>query len=355
MSRLFLVLAALLLASDIAGAQAPKPPVVVTVVDTGPVLEEVPLAGTVTSPQFARVSAAVSGQVANVLVDSGTQVDAGDELVRLDDEIAQLELRSARAAVLQAEAQLVDSRRRAAEARRLGEQNSIAATEVESRAAQVKIDEATLARLEADADRQAALLARHTVRAPFAGVIRSKLTEAGAWVTPGLPVVELVATDGLRFDFQAPQEYLSRVGPESVLLVRDGKQELVRAAIETVVPVADPTARTFLLRASAHAGAGLVPGMSARGVLQLQSGRQNVLIPRDALVRYPDGRTTVWLVEGTDDAASAIERQVQTGIVAAGRVEIRGGLSGGERVVVRGNEVLQNGQEVSVTVSSATR
>ncbi|MDH3641895.1 MAG: efflux RND transporter periplasmic adaptor subunit [Gammaproteobacteria bacterium] len=353
MSKLWILIG--LLAAGTGFAQMANAPVVVTIVDNGPVVEEIALTGTVTSPQFARVSAAVDGQVAEVLVDAGARVNAGDELVRLDDEIATLELRAARAEVFQAEAQLADSRRRLAEARRLGEENSIATTEIESRAARVKIDEASLARLKANADRQGALLARHWVRAPFDGVIRSKLTEAGAWVTPGLPVVELVATTGLRLDFQAPQEYLSRIGPETILLVRDGSGELVRAEIDTVVPVTDQTARTFLLRASAGAHTGLVPGMSAHAVLRLSSGRENVLIPRDALVRYPDGRTTVWLVEQSADVARVAERQVQTGTVAAGLVEIRSGLSGGERVVVRGNEALRNGQEVSVTVSAANR
>ena len=345
----------LLVIAPLGHTQIPKPPVVVTVVDNDAIVEEVSLTGTVTSPQFARVSAAVSGQVAEVMVDAGARVGAGDELVRLDAEIARLELRGARAAVAQAEAQLTDTRRRLGEARRLGEQHSIAATEVESLAARVTIDEATVTRLKAEADRQAALVARHSVRAPFAGVIGSKLTEAGAWVTPGTAVVELVAIAKLRLDFRAPQELLSRIGPDTVLLVRGNDGELVRAKIEAAVPVTDPTARTFLLRASAGAEAGFAPGMSALGVLRLVSSRHNVSIPRDALVRYPDGRTSVWLVEGSDDTATVKERLVTTGSVAAGEVEIRAGLSGGERVVVRGNEALQDGQEVSVTVKAAKR
>lgn len=87
--------------------------------------------------------------------------------------------------------------------------------------------------------------------------------------------------------------------------------------------------------------------MSAHGVLQLDAGRTGVVVSRDALLRYPDGRVTVWVVEGDGDGASVTERQVKTGVVFDGRIEIEG-LAAGTRVVTAGNEALQEGQAVRV-------
>ena len=86
--------------------------------------------------------------------------------------------------------------------------------------------------------------------------------------------------------------------------------------------------------------------MSASGVLRLSSGEQGIVVPRDALIRYPDGRVTVWVAEIDGDRASVREQRVRTGIGFAGQIAISEGLAAGDLVVVRGNESLYERQAV---------
>jgi multidrug efflux pump subunit AcrA (membrane-fusion protein) len=72
------------------------------------------------------------------------------------------------------------------------------------------------------------------------------------------------------------------------------------------------------------------------------------VVPRDAIIRYPDGRVIVWTLEPGDDGPVVAEQRVETGLTFSGRVEIRAGLAPGARVVVKGNEALQAGQPVRV-------
>ena len=88
--------------------------------------------------------------------------------------------------------------------------------------------------------------------------------------------------------------------------------------------------------------------MSARAALNLDSGRRGMVIPRDALIKYPDGRDVVWVVEESEGGDIAAQKRVDTGLVFSGMVEIRKGLSLTDRVVVEGNETLQAGQRVAV-------
>jgi RND family efflux transporter MFP subunit len=181
-------------------------------------------------------------------------------------------------------------------------------------------------------------------------VISRKLAEVGEWVEPGTTVVELIATGGLRLDFQVPQRYFPRIGADTRLQVTldavPGQR--LPARIGTVVPVSDPAARTFLLRAYlTEEDIPLTPGMSAHGVLRLDAGRTGVVVSRDALLRYPDGRVTVWVVEGDGAEARVAERQVKTGVGFDGRIEVEG-VAAGTRVVTAGNEALQEGQPVRV-------
>ena len=207
-------------------------------------------------------------------------------------------------------------------------------------------------RLRARAEHQAERLTRHEIQSPFAGVISRKLTAEGEWVDPGTPLVELVATEGLRLDFQAPQAYYPRIGRDTPVEVSlealpDGP---IDARIGATIPVSDPQARTFTVRVYPERGdLPITPGMSATATLRLATGRKGVVIPRDALIRHPDGRVTVWTVHAGEGRTTVRERQVETGLTFAGRVEIRTGLEAGSRVVTRGNEALTEDQTVHLT------
>jgi RND family efflux transporter MFP subunit len=353
----------LLLAPEMVHAQERVPPVTVGRAEQMPVVQEVPVTGTVISPQVSRVSAEVSARVDAVRVDVGDRVEAGDLLATLDAELARIDLDRARAATREAVAGLADARRRLDEAERLLEQKAIEATALRSLRAEVEMDEAVLARVRADEARQRALVERHEVKAPFAGAVSRKLAYAGEWIEPGTPVVEIVSTDDLSLDFPVPQEYFPRVGPDTeveVTLDAEPGRRLV-GRVDSTVPQSDPSARTFLVRVRLQEdGVAMIPGMSARARLRLGTGVQGVVVPRDALLRHPDGRVTVWVVNGAaasgraangnaaDGHDTVSERRVLTGRTFDGRVEILEGIEAGTPVVLRGNEGLREGQRVRV-------
>ncbi|MFZ0256038.1 MAG: efflux RND transporter periplasmic adaptor subunit, partial [Gammaproteobacteria bacterium] len=230
----------------------------------------------------------------------------------------------------------------------------IADTEVRAREAEVRTDTAVADRRKAELGYRAALIARHTLEAPFAGVIARRLTDLGEWVGPGTPVLELVAVDRLRLDLQVPQAYFGRVNRQTKVSLRlDARtNERLEAKVNEIVPVSDPRARTFLARvALENTDLRLTPGMSARARLRIDTGQQGVVIPRDALIRYPDGRVTVWVVNGSGATRTVSERQVRTGLRFGGRIEIVTHLDAGTLVVVQGNETLFEGQQVRIQVN----
>lgn len=331
-------------------------PVVVSDVQQHAIFRPVDITGTVRSPQTAELSAATSGLIQRLYVDVGDRVAAGDLLLELDAELAQLEWQSARAQQQRAQAALDDAQRRLREAETLAPQRSIAKTAVRDLEAEVAEDKAELDRAAADAAYRGALLQRHQLKAPFAGVISEKLAEVGEWLNPGQGVLTLVALSGLHIDFAVSEDYLAAVTPaaevEFTLNALPGKR--FEGRVQRIVPVADPGGRTFLLRVLAAADAeGLVPGMSVRARLkipELDDG-PGLVVPRDATLRYPDGRVVVWVVDDTAGSPVARERLVQTGQAFDGLVEIRQGVRAGERVVVEGNESLKDGQALRLLES----
>jgi RND family efflux transporter MFP subunit len=311
----------------------------------------VQLTGTVTARHAAPLSVSTSGLVVELAVDAGDQVEQGDVLLQLDPELATHQYDSARAEQTRAERALEDARRRLAEARTLAPQRSIAETVVRDLAAEVAEDEAALQQAKANTGYRKGILDRHQLRAPFSGVISNRSVDLGQWVTPGQAVLGLVSAEQLRLDFQVPEDHLGRiqVGDPVQFSLGAAKEQHYAGTVLTTVPVTDPAVRTFLLRVQPDdAIAGMQPGMSARARFRMGTGERGITVPRDAVLRYSDGRVIVWVIQDDNGQYNAIERRVAAGLSFDGLVEVREGLSAGERVVVKGNESLRSGQAVRV-------
>lgn len=351
-ARLLVVLLAGLFPA-LAAASGELPPVAVTEARTSAVQKEIQVTGSVVSLADAMVSTTVAGRVETLEADLGDRVEAGAPLLRLDTELEDTHLASARASLAEAGAALADSRRRLREARDLGPSRGISESEIRSLESEVAVNEAVRDRRRAELRRQQVQLERHVLRAPFSGVVSHRQVDPGEWVTPGTGVMGLVSLEQLRLDFAVAQQHFSGITEQTDIRVRLEAlpDSTLDARIDAIVPVKDVRARTFTIRARFDNSEPLpvTPGMSVRGILSVDTGRESVVVPRDALLRHPDGRVTLWRVLADGDENTVEERQVRIGLAFNGRVEIREGLAAGETVVVRGNEALREGQGVRIS------
>ncbi len=345
----FLFRVVLLMSFAAPGLADDRKPVSVATVSLSRSQDALLVNGTLVADRAARLSVSVSGLVSKLLVDIGDQVDAGAPLIEMDAELNRLELQRARANYQQQQAILGDARRRLEEANSLVARRSIAASEVRSLESEVQVAKSSLAASQAEVARQQALLERHTLKAPFSGVISAKLTEVGEWLTPGSTVFELVGSDELHADFAVPQRYFPQISRDTGLEVwlDDEKNRPMAAEITAIVPVNDPTARTFTVRASIDEK-GLTPGMAINGRLRMLSADARPTVPRDALLQDSQGNVTVWLAEGDGDDLVARRKVVKVASGQSPQASVLEGLSSDDRVVVRGNESLRDGDKLRV-------
>ena len=311
--------------------------------------ETLTLSGSLSAERHASLSPRVDGLVVDVGVDAGSRVEAGEVLLRLDPTIAALVRDEARAASAEAQARLAEARRLAEEARRLRESNHISATEAAAREAALALARAAADGARARERSAAEALARHQLTAPFAGVISARHAESGEWVNRGDTVLELVALDPVRLDVRAPQERFADIGTHTPVTVLPDSRPGARLVgrVSARVPVSDPAARAFLVRVvidDLDADGDLLPGTSATALFQLDDGKPRLLVPRDALLRHPDGGHSLFVVAD----GRAQRRPVTLGPEGPEGIAIRSGLDGGEQVVIRVNEVLRDGQPVTI-------
>ena len=345
--------------TTLALAQPPATPVGVDTVSHEPMNQTVPVIGRFVARQSGVVAARAAGPVENVAVQVGDRVEAGQALAMLNQDRLAARLRQARAEISDYQARLSTAQANQTFARqeleRLEQLRGSAAFAQsvydqrvqESNTAQAAIAqaEAQIARAEVDLELAAIELDDSTVLAPFPGVVTERYINEGGWVAVGDPVVRLLNYQDLEIEADVPTERLDglREGTE-VLAVMDNDAE-VQATVRAIVPDENPASRTRPVRFTP-----ILDWVDARAAtnqpvtLLIPAGAEDevLTVNKDAVLRRGE-QAMVYVVE---EGAAQI-RPVQLGDAVGNRFQVLDGLSPGDVVVVRGNERLRPGQQVS--------
>ncbi len=299
------------------------------------------VAGTVVSRSDAFLSAEVDGRLISV-ADVGTRVDEGDVIARVEDTNLRLRAQELAAEVARARARLNFLEAELVRFERLAETNLAAASQIEQTRSERDIAASDLAVVNSRLSQVEDQLERTEIRAPFPGVVAERRTQAGERVSIGTQVVRLVNPESLEVVARAPLNYYRFVRPGDELAIVAGLDEAYQAPVRTVVSVGDESRHVFELRLDVDAF--LPVGQTVRVTIPTADVREVLAVPRDALVLRGDG-IAVFIV---DDENKARRIRVTTGIGEGEWIEVRGPIQAGDKVVVRGNERLRPGQEVSV-------
>lgn len=293
--------------------------------------QQIELHGTVEAGRRAAISTRVMATVTAVRVRPGDSVRAGEVLVEIDPETARGQETQARGALSQARAGFALAERNYERYKALHAKN--AASELELDMARMQYEQARGAIEQGEgAVGSASSLARDSrVVAPFAGRVAAKMVEVGDLAAPGRPLVTIESASGRQLVVQVPESLLGAsslaIGAKVPVRV-DSEPRAVDGTVVEMSPGADPATHTFTIKLALEAN--VASGASGRAWLPGAS-RATVVVPADAVLRHGGLR----LVAVRDADGKARTRAVSVGAsLPDGTVEILGGLSGGEDVLV---------------------
>jgi len=288
------------------------------------------------------VSAPQSARIAEVPKGIGDRVRKGDLLVRFDIPSLDADASERRSALASAEARLTNARAAQQRSRLLFQRGIAARKELEDAERELTDAEAAVAAAKSARTAAAALAARQTVRAPFAGVVAARGHNPGDLVDASAtdPILRLVDPSRLQIEAAVPLADLGRVVVGSPATVTGPASYPPEGGTVLSRPAAvDPTTAAATVRLTFAAPTHLPAGTPVRVEIQGQPDAGAVLVPAAALVQ--EGTQSYLFV--VDAQAKAHRRPVRVGIVAAGQAEILAGVAPGDRVVVSGQNALPDG------------
>lgn len=325
--------------------QMPPSPVRYTEAKEYPLRRTIQLPGSVEALRVSRVASEVPGLVVEFVAREGTSVTKGQPLAKLRRENHELSLRSAEAQLREDEARHKLAERNLERARDLFGTKDISQKQLDDAQFEFNAWQGRIEKQKAEIAKIKDELQRHTILAPFSGAIVREFTEVGQWLAEGGPVAELMALDPLEVVADVPEKYFATLKPGGrTLVIFEALGSLkIEGRVSSVVPRADPQARTFRVKVRILNPTGRIGvGMLAQIGLPEGDPYRAVVVPKDAVVtRGP--QKLVFLVNGNNTIS---EVPVQTGSGVGAWVEVQGTLQAGQKVVTRGNERLMNGQPV---------
>lgn len=253
---------------------------------------------------------------------------------------AELAVTIAREGVARAEADREQVPIRIAEER--SARSAVAAAESGLRAAEAGIVQAKAA-LRTATDN----LANAYVRSPIQGNVARRIAEPGQQLSAGGAIMRVVSPKSIYFQAVLSESQYAEVHLDQPVEVRidaiPGKR--FRGRVTRVFPVAS-AARSFSIRVDFPVDRRMRPEMFARGSIEIATHENATLVPKDAILFDPmqdRSRVFVFTAKGTVE-----ERLVRIGFTNPEYAEALSGARVGEKVVVAGQNTLQNGDRVSV-------
>ncbi len=182
------------------------------------------------------------------------------------------------------------------------------------------------------------------IRSPLDGVVSLRLVDPGETVGPGIPVMRLldlaeVDVTGTVLETDVPKV---RIGMPAEVRVDALGDKAWQGKVTELNPAAIPNQRFFQVKIRVpNPSRELRPGMFARVNLVMETRRDCVLVPWDAVFQR-DSRDHVYVI---DDGTVRL-REVEVGLRQDDQVQICAGVGDGDEVVVAGQEELHDGASV---------
>jgi RND family efflux transporter MFP subunit len=281
--------------------------------------------------QQVAVLSEMAGKVTQLYFENGTLVKAGSVLATIDNDLQKIQLETARIGLSKAENDYRRLNKLLGEGGVTQQQLDDAKLAVDNLTSQIKLLEKQIS--------------MSIVKAPISGVISNKMVEKGSLISPAFKMADLTNISRLRMQVYLTEEQVvslkkgDKIGLRADLMPQ--KQFIGKVAF---VDVNAGLSRRFLVEIETdNPGGALKSGMTGTAFFDGNAEKMIFGVPRAAIVGSLQ-EAKVYVV----DNGTARLKQVEAGNIFGDFVQVLGGLSEGDSIVVSGQINLEDGMKIQV-------
>ncbi len=297
------------------------------------VMEKISLPGVATPWISLKVAAEVKGKIDIKKIGEGTRVQKQDILAVIDKRDYQNNYDAAKASY---ETALTTKDRFTA----LSKKQFITQSQLDDASANVKTSKAAM-------DTAKLNLSRCTIRSPMEGIVDRVYIESGDFLGVGDPVATILQIDRLKIQVGIPESDVAAVRKLSTfeMTIDALGGQTYRGKYHYLFKTADSMARLYNLEIEVdNPGHEILPGMFARVSIVKNHDPKGLAVPIYSLVTL-NKKTGVFV-----EKENLVHfRPVTTGFLDGWKTQIQKGLFPGEKVVVVGHKIIEDGETVHVT------
>jgi membrane fusion protein (multidrug efflux system) len=300
---------------------------------SGTTLRQVRSIGTLKANAEVVIKAEISGKLKEILFTEGSEVKAGDELIRFEDELFIAGKDKAEAAYMLHKAEY--ERMNKLYKQNVGSLKEYEKTLAEMNGARAQLSEAQFQ------------LSKTSIKAPFAGLIGIMKVGAGNIVQQHTELVTIVDNSNVKVEFMIPARFIEdiAVGQSVEISVDSFPDKTFSGMVDAVDSEVDTKNHSILVRAVVPNPDGLLKHGLFANVTLVTGEKSDVLLVDEESLDREGSREFVWAI---DEKGRAYMKQVLIGARDDHGVEVVAGLKEGEYVVTAGHLKLSNGVKVKI-------
>lgn len=310
----------------------------------GDIYTEIHATGTILPKHESYIGPKVSGRIEKFYADEGDFVQKGNPLLSLEQVRFKLAFSEAQAAHKENLAQLKNMELKLERKKVLFEKGIIDREIYDDIATEVELTRARVDTSRPRLDRAEENLKDSILYAPFTGFVVEKKMNTGE-IFSGVSneyVFHLVDTGTVRVEvniFETKKRYV-KTGQIVSVSVDAIPGKMFEGEITVVIPLIDAASRKFLVKIElANQDFRLESGMFARVRIPEKKRMGTLLVPAGAVVERDAGK----VVFVANDALTASEKNVGTGLMTPEHVEILSGIEEGDRIIIEGIYAVRDG------------
>ena len=290
------------------------------------------LTGSVEALHEAVISAKTGGRVSKVNVENGSAVSTGNQLVLLESQEFTNALDVNRATLEKAKANLEIIQSNYTRMQTLFKEAAVSKKDFEEVETGLKVAEAEVNAASAAVANAQENLNNTTVSSPISGLVANRSVTMGQVVAAGTQLMAVEDISGVYVVVNIEQSDLAKIklGQQAKVAVDTYRDRSFTGTVEIINPSANKSARVFSTKIKVNNRDHLLkPGMFAKVSIKTGESKEVPVVPQEALASV-QGMYFVFIADGD----KAKRQQVEIGEMINQSVEIKSGLSAGQKVIV---------------------